>query len=232
MFRFKQFTIHQQRSAMKVGTDGVLLGSWVQCPQAQVHRLLDIGCGTGLIALMLAQRFATMVDAVEIDADAAQEASENVAESVFRNYVQVFCDDICRFDNEVRYDLIVCNPPYFVDSTKCPDAQRTKARHTTTLTAEKLLQASLRLLAEDGWLSVIYPVDEAQRFESLATAAGLFCVRSMNVLPTKEHAPKRRMMTFARKPGVCLCEELIIELSRNCYTEEYKRLTKEFYLKF
>lgn len=231
MFTFKQFAIKQQRSAMKVGTDGVLLGSWVEKPALCKH-ILDIGTGTGLLALMLAQRFHVPVDAVEIDRDAASEAMENVANSPFSDYVKVINSDIRTFVPTKKYDLIVCNPPFFVGSLRCPDARRSQARHSDNLTPESLLSVAERMLSQSGWFSLVYPIQESEAFMKMSDKKGLKCIREMVVYPTYNHAPKRKLMTFSFAGGHFVSESLVIEKERHCYTDEYKVLTKDFYLNF
>ena len=231
MFTFKQFVVKQQLSAMKVGTDGVLLGSWVETP-ALCKNILDIGTGTGLVALMLAQRFRLPMDAVEIDADAAFEAKENVDNSPFSEWVRVINSDIRTFDSREKYDLIVCNPPFFVDSMRCPDVKRSQARHSDNLTCEDLLSVVERLLSNNGFFSLIYPINEADFFVSIAKKKGLYCVRELNVIPTPKHTPKRKLLTFSFENKPLVSHSLIIEKERHCYTEEYKLLTKDFYLNF
>ena len=147
-FDFKRFRIEQDRCSMKVGTDGVLLGAWF--PMERGFSVLDVGTGTGLVAIMAAQRGAGSVTAVEIDPEASQQASENAANSPFKDLISVQCADFAHFTAQLRFDRIVCNPPYFVDSLTCPQDQRTLARHTITLTYEQLMRTAYKLLKNDG----------------------------------------------------------------------------------
>ncbi|MGN0186124.1 MAG: tRNA1(Val) (adenine(37)-N6)-methyltransferase [Paludibacteraceae bacterium] len=232
-FSFKQFDINQDRCAMKVGTDGVLLGAW--CTIDNYRCVLDIGTGTGLLALMIAQRNTqAYIDAVEIDADAAQQARENCAASPFGTRISVWHDDIRTFvaPHATAYDSIVCNPPYFADALKCPDTQRSIARHNDTLPFDALLNAVSRLLAADGRFSTILPCHEAILFTEMAAAQQFYLTRLTHLLPTPSSTEKRRLLEFERRPGL-LCEDsLIIELARHQYSQEYRDLTKNFYLKF
>ena len=158
-FQFKQFTIHQQHCAMKVGTDGTLLGSWASAP-AGACRILDVGTGTGLIALMMAQRFPeARVTGIDIDTDAVGQASENALESPFKERIMIREGDVTRMEDTDGFDAIVCNPPFFDRSLTCPDQQRTEARHTVSLTYRQLMESAFRLLKDDGRLSVIIPSD-------------------------------------------------------------------------
>ena len=178
-FQFKQFTIRHDKCAMKVGTDGVLLGAWAGTESCS--RILDVGTGTGLIALMLAQRSKAVVDAIDIDADACLQAQENAESSLFAGRINVFHSDLVDFAQASThlYDLIVSNPPYFVDSLKCPNLQRNTARHTDTLTLEDLLQYSRKLLAPQGRIALILPYDQKDRLTDCIQTQNLFLSDSL-----------------------------------------------------
>ena len=236
MFKFKQFTIHQDRTAMKVGTDGVLLGAWAPiAPTAQ--RILDIGTGTGLIALMLAQRYPSLnITAIDIDKSSIEQATENIKNSPFAQYITTHHTSLQDYNPKEKYDTIVCNPPYFVASLKCPDSQRTQARHTDSLSFDELLSHSARLLNDEGSLSVILPVTEGNQLIALASQYGFTLTQQVHVLPTPTSAPKRLLMHFMKKSMVnsqqsIVNSQLIIELARHQYTPEYITLTRDFYLK-
>lgn len=236
MFKFKQFTIHQDRTAMKVGTDGVLLGAWAPiAPTAQC--ILDIGTGTGLIALMLAQRYPSLnITAIDIDKSSIEQATENIKNSLFAQYITTHHTSLQSYNPEEKYDAIVCNPPYFVASLKCPDSQRTQARHTDSLSFDELLSHSARLLNDEGSLSVILPVTEGNQLIALASQYGFTLTQQVHVLPTPTSAPKRLLMHFTKKSMVnsqqsIVNSQLIIELARHQYTPEYITLTRDFYLK-
>jgi len=159
-FQFRQFIVHQQRCAMKVGTDGTLLGAWAWAPSGRC-RILDIGTGTGLIALMMAQRFPeSSVLGIDIDPEAVAQATENVQLSPFSERINILQKDLMKFVDTDGFDAIVSNPPYFVDSLECPDDQRTMARHTVSLTYEGLIRQAYRLLKDDGCLSLVIPSAE------------------------------------------------------------------------
>ena len=233
MFTFKQFTIHQDNCAMKVGTDGVLLGAW--CSVDNITRILDIGTGTGLLALMIAQRAPqAMVDAIELDEQAAEQARCNIVLTSWSSRMEVFTTSVqqfCKTDHQL-YDAIVCNPPYFVDSLKSPNPSRTQARHTDTLTHDDLLSAATILLSEQGALNVILPTLEADIFIEKAKRYKLTLSRCTHVLPTPNSPIKRRLMHFVRGDSQLVETQLVIETNRHVYTEDYKMLTKDFYLKF
>ena len=230
MFRFKQFTIRQDRCPMKVGTDGVLLGTWVSTSAAD-RRVLDIGTGTGLIALMLAQRLPGACIA-GVDIDSVEQARENAAASPWGDRLTFHTCAVQAF-YDAPFDLIVSNPPFFVDSLTCPDAGRTAARHAVHLTFEELCDAVLRLLTPAGRFALILPVQEAGRF--LEVCAGrLQPVRRTDVRTTPRHPAKRSLLrpAAAAAAGFERTELIIGTGEHECYTPEYRALTRDFYLKF
>ncbi|MCD7937942.1 MAG: methyltransferase [Tannerellaceae bacterium] len=231
-FKFKQFVIKHDRCAMKVGTDGVLLGAWADLTGCK--NILDIGTGTGLIALMTAQRSNAHIDAIEIDKKACQQAIENVRESVFCDRIEVFHTPFDRFipvENK-KYDLIVSNPPYFRDSLKGPNNQRNKARHDDGLSLNILLSKSSSFLTSNGRIALILPIDKQEELYSLTGKYGLYPVRQTVVYPTPDSSPKRILAEFSPIPlQTFKTDQLFIEISRHQYTPEYIELTKEFYLK-
>lgn len=246
-FSFKQFTIHQDRCAMKVGTDGVLLGVLSPIDAQNVlssekenseYKILDIGTGTGLVALMLAQRTGgkAKISAVEIDLEAALQARENASNTpwqidVYNNSIQDFAH-VC----QEKFDLIVSNPPYFINSLKAPDKNRNTARHTDTLSFEDLVGSAEKLLADEGRFTVIIPCSSENDFIEISKGSNLFAESIIRVLPKVGKEAKRSVITFVRDADINNCNtnvtELVIETeSRHCYTEEFKRLTADFYLK-
>lgn len=240
-FHFKRFTVHQEGAAMKVGTDGVLIGAWARVGPEQ-GRLLDIGTGTGLIALMLAQRaegWDARIDAVEIEPDSFRQARENISASawsecisVYENSVQDFAAGLNR-SGTPHYDHIVSNPPYFVDSLLPPAEGRALARHTSSLTYEELCESVSRLLAPDGIFSVIIPFENADEFTRTAEACGLFPSRKCVIYGVAGALPKRVMLEFSRKKGIPELSELAIESGDpRDFSPEYRALTCDFYLKF
>ncbi|MEG2277250.1 MAG: methyltransferase [Odoribacter sp.] len=231
MFQFKQFTIQQDRTPMKVGTDGVLLGAWADLEKAD--RLLDVGTGTGLIALMSAQRNPTVVvDALEIESNACRQAQENIQESEWAQRIQVIPVALQAYFPAYQYDCIVCNPPFFINSTKPPDNGRTLARHCDTLSHQELVEHAARLLKPTGCFCVILPPSEADQMIRLANKYELFPEHITYVLPNPDKSPKRYLIKFVFGSVSTLKDELVVELNRHQYSEEYIRLTRAFYLHF
>ncbi len=230
-FQFKQFKINQSRAAMKVGTDGVLLGAWASCSGAQ--RILDIGTGTGLIALMLAQRYTAMIDALEIDEAAMADAKENIQQSPWSERIKLYPTALQHFSPAEKYDALVSNPPYFKDSLKAPDAARTRARHSDTLSLEELVVRSVKLLQPAGKLHLVLPYEALEELQIDAAKAGLYLVRICRVKPTPSKSFKRVLLTLAMQADPCVEEELILEeFGRHQYSQAYKDLTRDFYLNF
>ena len=229
-FRFKQFAVEQEDVAMKVGTDGVLLGAWANSDN--VKRILDIGTGTGVIALQMAQRNPIAhIYAVEIDDTAAKRARANFDISPWAERLTVEQTAVQEFAPAEKFDLIVSNPPYFVDSLLPPDAKRSTARHTHDLTFEELDSAVCRLLDENGRFALILPITEFEKYLALTQ---LHLVRRCDVCPVEGGAIKRIMGEFAKQPTTEIeIETIAIERGRRGdYTDNYRALTKDFYLKF
>ena len=231
-FQFKQFTVRQELCAMKVGTDGTLLGAWVRA-RGGACRVLDIGTGTGLIALMMAQRYPeARVTAVDIDEKAVLQARGNVEASPFADRIQVVEADIQTFEAAETFDSIVCNPPFFEDSLVCPDPQRTEARHTVTLGYRQLMDAAFRLLKDDGRFSIIIPVDCRARLEGEAHLRGFFLSRLCSIRTTPAKQPKRYMIEMTKQPvNELITENGILESSPQTRSDWYHEMTKEFYIK-
>lgn len=242
-FEFKRFRVEQAGAAMKVGTDGTLLGAWARVDPRQ-ERLLDVGTGTGLIALMLAQRtegWSAVVDAVEIDEGSFWQASDNFSESPWSGRLRAVHADFGDYAQQVHdvsgkgiYDHIISNPPYFTDSLKTPDPRRTAARHTDRLSYGELASLSAGLLTDTGLLSVIIPFDSEISFRREADRCGLYLSRRTIVRSLPQIPPKRVMLEFSRTRTIVPEEnELLIETrSGGHYSKEYRILTKDFYLKF
>ena len=232
-FVFKQFKINQEKCAMKVGTDAVLLGSWVNHPNAKT--ILDIGTGTGIIALMLAQKISAKIDAIDIDENAFIQATENVNNCNWKERIHVQQISLQDFSNnhEHKYDLIVSNPPYFVDSSKALEESRTNARHTDQLPYTDLLNGVLNLLNPSGKFYVILPTKESEQFRAIAEENKLFLTKQTKVITRTDKPEKRLLMRFEFAPKALSEDSITIEEDeRHSYTKEYKELTKDYYLAF
>lgn len=221
---------------MKVGTDGVLLGAWTLVNENEC--VLDVGTGTGLIALMLAQKNNSIhIQAIDIDETAVVQAERNISASPFPLQVNVSCKSLQYYEPLCGFDLIVSNPPFFKRSLHSPNLKRTLARHTDTLSAEDLLQYSYALLKDEGRLSLIYPFELKDELLSLALSLGYSLSRLATVYPTSTSMPKRLLLELKKKSVDDLVPEpvldtLVIEEKRHVYTSEYKLLTKDYYLNF
>jgi tRNA1Val (adenine37-N6)-methyltransferase len=233
-FQFKQFSIEQDRCAMKIGTDGVLLGAWAPIDN-NPFSILDIGTGTGIIALMLAQRSgATQIDALEIDEDAYEQATENFENSPWND--RLFCyhaalDEFVE-EPEDEYDLIISNPPFYTEDYKSENEQRDLARFSDAMPFEDLIEAADLLLSENGIFAVIIPFKEEERFIDLCAEVELFPVKATRVKGSPKTPIVRSLLAFKRyELSILEADELIIEINRHEYTDEYIELTKNFYLK-
>jgi tRNA1Val (adenine37-N6)-methyltransferase len=229
-FRFKQFTIHQDHCAMKVGTDAVLLGAWVQVNGSQ--RILDIGTGTGIIALMIAQKSGGIIHAVDIDEGAFQQCRENFRISPWYNRLLPFHISFQEFadSSTIKYDLVVSNPPYFHHASKPPEELRSQARHHDQLTFDDLILGTKKILAPGGKLCVILPYKEGMEFMDIAMRNGLFCQRMMKVKTKQERPDKRVMMEFTGHFGVMEESCIIIHDDIDQFSDDYRKLTGDYYL--
>lgn len=235
-FKFKKFIIHQDKTAMKVGTDAVLLGAWCSLKN-NPDTILDVGSGTGILALMMAQRSnAITIDAVEIDESAYEQTVENFEQSDWAD--RLFCYN-ASFNNFVeqiieeqeRYDFIISNPPFYSEDFKTDNQSRNKARFTLSLSFEDLLNGVSKMLSKNGVFSVIIPFKEQENFIQLAKKHKLFLNRICSVKGNLNSKAKRSLLEFSFKTFKIKKEELVIEIQRHQYTNDYINLTKEFYLK-
>ena len=242
-FKFKKFTVYQEDVSMRVNTDGVLLGAWCRMPHVAGAKILDIGTGTGVIALMAAQRWSALssdfeVGAVEPDCPSCIQAAKNFRTSSWKKNLKVFMTDFQQFVHccQDRYDLIVSNPPYFVDSLKNPSVSKMLARHTDNLSYEDILAGAKIILAPEGILSVILPDEESRRFISIAEENGFSKSRICGVFAKEgDEQPKRILLEFSlgdNKKAEASIEDLCIMDSNLEFTSAYKALTGDFYLKF
>ncbi len=234
MFTFKQFAIEQDRCAMKIGTDGVLLGAWAPIDN-HPFSILDIGTGTGIIALMLAQRSAAQqIDALEIDEAAYEQATDNFENSPWNDRLFCFHAGLDEFieEPEEEYDFIVSNPPFYSEDYKTENESRDLARFQDAMPFEQLLEAADLLLSEHGIFTVIIPFKEEENFIALANEFELYPLKITRVKGTPTTEIKRSLLAFSRNETTDLpIDELVIETARHVYTQEYIGLTKDFYLK-
>ena len=234
MFHFKNFSIDDSTAAMKTGTDAVLLGAWT--PSGNETRILDIGSGTGILALMMAQRNPkTEIDAVEINLAAANLAKKNVSISPWPERIYIFNDSVQEFALKANhvYSLIISNPPFFTDSLKAPDKARNLARHNDNLPVKDLLRITSKMLTEQGRAAFIIPADAFVNWTAIASGFALFPAFVTKVKSSPVHNPHRVMVIFTKEHKTHIPEnELIIYSSKNIYSNEYRELTKKFYLNF
>ncbi|NNL15733.1 MAG: methyltransferase [Flavobacteriaceae bacterium] len=232
-FKFKQFLVHQDKCAMKIGTDAVLLGAWASL-EHDPKSILDIGSGTGILALMLAQRCpAQIIDAIEIDSDAYEQCVENFENSIWSD--RLFCyhaslQEYCE-EFEDKYDLIICNPPFYDDNYRSENSQRDLARFQDAMPFELLIVCISKLLSKSGIFSVIIPFNKENYFIDLASNYNLFPNRILHVKGNPSSKIVRSLIEFSIYTSEIKIKELIIETSRHQYTQEYINLTKDFYLK-
>jgi len=233
-FKFKQFTVHQEYSAFRITTDSVMLGAWAAVEGAR--SILDIGTGTGILALMAAQRSDARIVAIEPDRNSFMQAGLNITASQWHGRITLLNTSIQEYrpSGNLLFDAIITNPPYFVDSLLNPSENKARARHTVTMSHADLAGAAARLLAPAGTLHLVLPVNEAVRFVALAADGGLLCVRRCSVRPTPASPPSRVLMALqGGGPQSCDESEMVIEKGgRHLYSDDYVSLTKDFYLKF
>jgi len=232
-FSFKQFTVFHDRCAMKTGTDGVLLGAWVEVNRS-LTRVLDIGTGSGLIALMLAQRCDAMIDGIEPHRESCRQAKENAAASPWSNRITIIEEDLQTYTNHCKktYELIVCNPPYFSRSLKPPEEARQMARHSDALPPSLLMLHASRLLSPEGTIALIFPFENKENFHTAAAAEGLFEKRETLVKTLPPTKPFRVLAEYTFVPSPIIRDELCIYNESRDFSREYRELTKDFYLHF
>jgi len=231
-FNFKKFTINQDRASFKIGTDGVILGAYADVSDKK--RILDIGCGTGLISIMLAQKSQAEIVSIEPDEESFNQACENVSSCNWSNRITVLKTDLQSFKPLTeQFDLIVSNPPYFTDSLKNPDPRKSSARHNDSLTSKELLIGVTALLESNGSFQVILPYIEGNILIAEAQEYGLYCNSILKIRPLPTSEIRRMIITFSGERKSVTEKFLTIEHGkRHEFTEDYINLTKDFYLKF
>lgn len=232
-FRFKKFTVHQDRCAMKVGTDGVLLGAATSLKN-KPQSILDVGAGTGVVALMMAQRSnAKIVDAIEFDGDAYEQCLDNFEASAWSDRLFCYHASFREFTSEMdeSYDLIVSNPPFYTETVASGSTSRDLARQNATLPFAQLIEGVALLLSENGIFSLIMPLSEENKVLGLAKNKGLHPFEILRIRGNPNAPFKRSIVQFSSTKGAITEKELIIELNRHQFTPEYIDLTKDFHLK-
>ena len=228
IFRFKQFSVRHDRCAMKVGTDGVLLGAW---GAVEGKRILDIGTGTGLIALMAAQRNPEAdVLGIDIDELAVAQARGNVAESPFNRRIECILQDVLTFESEAPFDAILCNPPFFTEDTLPDNRSRALARNNKCLPFPQLIRKVAVLLAENGTFSLIVPSGLAQEIVGLCMEKGLHLIRRCQIHTTTRKPPRRTLLEFSRQNRSCEMLTLRLVADDGTRSQQYQEFTKDFYL--
>lgn len=233
-FSFKQFIVDDSNCPMKVGTDSVLLGAWARLEKSR--RILDIGTGCGLLTLMAAQRSKAAITAIDIDADAIIAAESNFLSSPWKNRLEALQTDLQKYATKcppATFDHLITNPPFFINSLKAPDPERSNARHTDQLPYELLASSSAKLLKPDGRLSLVLPVNESEIFRKIAEVHGLYILNKVIIFPKEGKPANRVLMEFGLFMNLYYWEEdLMIRDQSGEYTNDYKELTKDFYLNF
>ncbi len=234
-FKFKQFTIEQDRCAMKIGTDGVLIGAWSSLDHYP-ESILDIGTGTGLIALMMAQRSdASLIDALEIEENAYEQAVENFENSDWGDrlfcYHAGFDEFVDEMQDEEKYDLIISNPPFYSEDYKSGESNRDQARFADALPLPELIEGASLLLSKNGHFDMILPFSVEEKALKIGKNFGLFPRKITRVKGTEDSPIKRSLISFGFKNIAPEIDELVLEISRHNYTPEFKELVKDFYLK-
>lgn len=232
-FRFKQFSVAQDQCAMKIGTDAVLLGAWANL-ESQPNSILDIGAGTGILALMMAQRStAELIDALDIDPAAYEQCVTNFEASDWSDRLFCYHAALNEFTEEIeeQYDLIISNPPFYTTPFKTENEVRNKARFEDAMPFNKLLKSVAKLLSPNGNFNVIIPFSEELSFIEMAAKQALYPSKILHIRGQKSSPLKRSLMCFTFKKQIVEKEELTIEIARHQYTKEYMTLTKDFYLK-
>ncbi len=232
-FHFKQFSVEDNRSTMKVGTDAVLLGAVANAEGVDV--ILEIGAGCGIVSLIMAQRSGATIDAVEIDHDSAEQARSNADRSPWAEKINIIHDSIQNYSvmASIRYDLIISNPPFFNCSLKSPDKKRNLSRHNDSMSYKDLLAAAVRLMKEEASFWVILPSPEFDNFNQIANAASLHLQRKINIISKEGRKEHRVIMQFRKNVADPVTEKAITILDQSGkYTSDYKNLTQDFYLDF
>jgi tRNA1Val (adenine37-N6)-methyltransferase len=230
-FKFKQFTVNQDKCAMKVCTDACLFGAMVNDSGLAAASCLDIGTGTGLLALMLAQKNkGALIHAVEINTRAATQAQENIKSSPWAGNIRIFNNDILAFNTEIQYDCIISNPPFFEGDLQSPDDAKNNAKHNSSLNLLQLLQVVKQHLASAGFFAVLLPARRLDYFIEQATQTGLYLTRKILIKQSPTHNYFRGILFFERTEQPAIYSEITIKENGHNYTQEFAELLKDYYL--
>ena len=229
-FQFKQFTIHQQHCAMKVCTDACLFGAYMANEIEDHKTVLDIGSGTGLLSLLLAQKSNSQIDTVEIDVAAFDQAKENIVQSPWKERIEIVNSDINDFDPQKKYDYIISNPPFFEADLKSADDKKNAAKHDSTLTLQVLLTNIDRLLHKEGSFAVLIPFDRSNYFETAAASMHFHLAKKISVQQTPAHNFFRSILIFSRKAAPVKKETIQIKNEQGEYSDVFRELLREYYL--
>jgi tRNA1Val (adenine37-N6)-methyltransferase len=229
-FRFKQFMVQQDKSAMKVCTDSCILGAWSANRLNEACNILDIGAGTGLLSLMLAQKSEGLIDSIELDTDSAAQARENILVSPWSHRISLLEGNVLNFPFKTDYDFIISNPPFFESDLLSPVGKKNKAKHHETLALDELIVAIRRLLKSTGAFSILLPWHRDEYFAHLAMSGGFFLREKRIIRQTPAHPPFRSICLYGfQKPGIIDSEELIIKNDKGNYTKEFSDLMSDYY---
>jgi tRNA1Val (adenine37-N6)-methyltransferase len=231
LFRFKQFSVAQDKCAMKVNTDGVLLGAWANIDEAE--NILDIGTGTGVIALMMAQKnLSAHIDAIDAEPNACEQAKGNFSGSLWAERLHCYHTSLQDFGTDKKYDIIISNPPYFVNDFKTEDHRRNIAKHSVSLSYTDLIAGISRLLTRSGRALLVLPSFNISRFESFLSIGNLFITKRTEVSAVQGKAPYLALLEVGRKQLSFTKNSIVIQHTGGSFTDEYMLLTRDFYLKF
>ncbi|MBX9781990.1 MAG: methyltransferase [Chitinophagaceae bacterium] len=233
-FQFKQFTVHQEKAALKVSTDSCLFGAWVseevKSKKLKVKNALDIGAGTGLLMLMLAQKSNALIDGIEIDEPSYEQTKENLKASVWSKQLDLFLGDVKEFTLEKKYDLIISNPPFYEGDLKSDAANRNVAMHDAGLKLDELLKIVDKNLSDDGRFAVLLPYHRSEKFIADALVHNMYLEKQLNVKQTADHSFFRTMLLFSRAKNKPELFSMAIKDAANNYTAEFVELLKDYYL--
>jgi tRNA1Val (adenine37-N6)-methyltransferase len=229
-FRFKQFTIQQDRCAMKVCTDSCILGAWTALRISGAKRILDIGTGTGLLPLMLAQKSEAFIDCIESDPESSAQAGENIQQSPWGERIRGIQGDVRKYSFQSAYDFIITNPPFYESDLRSPEQKKNKAKHDESLTLDELVSAIRTGLQADGAFSILLPFHRTDYFKNLAGANGFYLREKLTIRQTPRHAPFRTICLFGfQEPGGLISNELIIKDEKGKYSLEFEELMSDYY---